>query len=67
MDYVSFALFISELLVIDLKLDWACKESYWNHVEYFPAHISGIKMSHARELLSILTHARAGTYVLELL
>ncbi|KAI5121696.1 hypothetical protein M0805_002089 [Coniferiporia weirii] len=41
------------------QLRWASTENYWTHVEYFSAHLSGVRMSCARELISILTHARA--------
>ncbi|OCB84006.1 hypothetical protein A7U60_g8677 [Sanghuangporus baumii] len=34
-------------------------ELYWTHVEYFSAHLDGLRMSWARDLYSILTHARA--------
>lgn len=41
------------------QLRWNSNEFYWTHVEYFSAHLPGIRMSCARELFSILTHARA--------
>ncbi|THH12130.1 hypothetical protein EW145_g180 [Phellinidium pouzarii] len=41
------------------QLRWASTEQYWTHVEYFSVHLSGVKMSCARELVSILTHAIA--------
>jgi len=41
------------------QLRWALEEQYWNHVEYFPMHLSGIPISVARELVSVFVHARA--------
>ncbi|KAH8113927.1 hypothetical protein DFH11DRAFT_1727441 [Phellopilus nigrolimitatus] len=41
------------------QLRLASNEHYWTHVEYFPTHMSGVKTSCIRDLIGILTHARA--------
>jgi hypothetical protein len=42
-----------------LKL--ALEELYWNHVEFFPMHIS-INNPAVEDLISVFTHGRAGSF-----